>query len=137
MNVTHGHNDQRLTYRAAKIIQGDYKSISVAGDISIIKLANPIRFVRGLIEPGCLNLVRRSSYRNGLMASGFGTVVPSYRNLLGKYVAGNTSDVLKQAWFYEDFNGCRPYLICINSKNGDSACNGDSGGAIAYSFDLF
>lgn len=126
MNVT--HDDPHKTYRAAQIFQNNYRGISVAGDIAIIKLADPIRFERGLIEPGCLNLVRKSSYSNGLMASGFGTTVPSYRNAFGKYVSGNSSDVLKQAWFHEDFNGCRNYLICINSRNDDSACNGDSGG---------
>ena len=132
MNVT--HNDSSKTYRAAQIFQGPYKSINVAGDIAIIKLANPIRFQRGLIEPGCLGLVRRSSYRNGLMASGFGTTVQSYREASGKKVYGNTSDVLKLGWFHEDFNGCKNYLICINSRDGTSACNGDSGGPLQYVF---
>ena len=126
MNVA--HNDSGRTYQVSEIFNSLYKGISVSGDIAIIKLRNPIRFMRGLIEPGCLNLIRRSSYPNGLMASGFGTTVQSYRNAFGKYVYGNMSDVLKQAWFHEDLNGCKAYLICINSNDGASACNGDSGG---------
>ena len=55
------------TFDVAEIIDGPYKGINAPGDIAFLKLAKPIRFQRGLIEPACLNLVPRRVYKNGLM----------------------------------------------------------------------
>ena len=113
------------------------------GDIAILKLSSPIRFSFGQTEPGCLNLERIGSYSNELMASGWGATSAAYQDpngkrkwttkfetntfsCLGEKHTGELSETLKKAYFYQDNTNCRDFLICINSKNDDSACHGDS-----------
>lgn len=124
--------DASKVYGVEKIFQGSFTGVNVPGDIAIVKLSRPIVFVKGQIEPACINLIEKYRYPNGLMATGFGTISVSYRLDNGTYVQGEISNVNKKAYFYQDFKGCRSDLICINSRNAESACNGDSGGPLHY-----
>lgn len=126
--------DPSKNYAVAQIFQGSYSSVSVPGDIAIVKLARPIQFIKGHLEPACINLVGRNRYPNGLMASGFGTISKSYKHDNGTYVQGELSNLNKKAYFTEEFKGCRNFLICVNSRNGDSACNGDVSYIIIHTY---
>jgi len=134
--------DPEKTHNVINIISGDFMATKLErpGDIAILRLDRPIKFIPGIVEPGCLNF-EEQSYTNDLLASGWGATSTTKKDLkTGQMLQGEISTVLKKAHFHEDRDGCPKheirdsnYLICIASNNeGDSTCQGDSGGPLHY-----
>ena len=123
----HHLDDKNLddkTYEVEKIFLHDFSSPSLPGDIAVLKLSQPLEFIEAQVEPACLNTEFKDAY-DVLMASGWGTTSISRKDTnTGKLHTGDVSPVLKQAFFYEDKKGCKEYLICIDSDNRDSVCQG-------------
>lgn len=96
-------------------------------DIGLIRLFYPINFIRGQVEPSCLNLEEKKKY-DDLLVTGYGTTERSFLKD-GKVTKGGLSNVLKYAWYYENSYAveCRNWLICGSPRNKfDSTCHGDS-----------
>jgi len=127
--------DPANTYNVINIISGDFieTELKRPGDIAILRLDRPIRFIPGMVEPGCLNF-EEQSYTNDLLASGWGATSNTVTDLrTGKTHQGEISTVLKKAHFHEDREECSDFFVCIASNNeGDSTCQGDSGGPLHY-----
>lgn len=136
----HRLNDtEKMVYRASELIieptflknQRDQKS-SNEGDLGLIKLTSPINFIENRVEPACLNLkTANKSESDVLMAVGFGSVEPSYRNGSKEILVGFPSNDLKYAYFRENFF-CLSSFICVQPvKEGDSTCSHDYGGPLS------
>lgn len=119
--------NQANTYEVAKIHMHPYTSPSKPGDYALLELKTPITYIPGKVEPGCINTVKQS-YDNDLIASGWGTTSISRKDTrTGQLKTGELSPVLKKAILHEDEEHCEDYLVCVNSDNKDSVCQGDSG----------
>lgn len=133
----HRLNDtEKLVYRASELIiepnfLKNHKS-SNQGNLGLIKLSSPIRFVENRVEPACLNLEKTiKSQFDVLMAVGFGSVEPTYRNGSKEILVGFPSNDLRYAYFHENFY-CLSSFICLQPvKEGDSTCSHDYGGPLS------
>lgn len=127
---------EKKTYLVEKIYANPrYVNVTSPGDLSILKLKTPIAFVKGLVEPGCLEnrMQNRRNYTGVLTAFGFGSQTPSYmdQRLDNRLVVFNNSNHLKCAEFIESSEDREDHLIKVKQvRVGESICNGDSGSAL-------
>lgn len=146
MNYLHDKN--AATFRVEKLNWDfDYsrtgRQPDEAGDIAVITIVGHFDFKNQLIKPACIDSVLDHEY-GILMASGWGYVLSNIRSPFGSS-PNHISDRLKKAYFYyrgPDSGGLQLerqcgnlHLVCLDSvKQGDSICDGDSGGPLHSRF---